>query len=138
MKNIILLFTSFLCLSSCGGSSESTKPVTPTPPPVVTTPPPLTGYFQDVSGLHYNTSSGLTGVTEEDGAFQYNDNDTVQFFHNKLRFGELNAKKDISIFSFKNPALVAQALYVLDLDQSPASRSDLDQSPNFSHMARIA
>ena len=119
MKNIILLFTSFLCLSSCGGGSESTKSVTPTPPPVVTTPPPLTGYFQDVSGLHYNTSSGLTGVTEEDGAFQYNDNDTVQFFHNKLRFGELNAKKDISIFSFKNPALVAQALYVLDLDQSP-------------------
>ncbi len=55
----------------CGGGGDSSTPSATT----------KTGYFIDarVEGVSYTTSSGLSGITDPQGAFQYRDGDTVTF-----------------------------------------------------------
>lgn len=58
-----------MTVAGCGGGSDSTAAT-------------LTGIFSDdpVQGLTYVTSSGLEGVTDADGKFQYRAGDTVTFY----------------------------------------------------------
>jgi len=66
----IALFASVLTVG-CGGGGDSSTPSAAT----------KTGYFIDarVEGLSYSTSSGLSGTTDAQGAFQYREGDTVTF-----------------------------------------------------------
>jgi len=55
-----------------------------------------TGYFIDsqVIGVEYNTTSGLSGLTDGAGRFSYNDGDTVTFSLGKLILGECQPATD--------------------------------------------
>lgn len=66
---------------ACGGDGDSgsSQAPPPSPPPAAT---PLTGVFLDspVQGLGYSTTpSGLSGITNANGQFNYNQGDTVTF-----------------------------------------------------------
>lgn len=63
---------------ACGSDGSSSGSSTQTPPAET----PLTGVFLDspVQGLGYSTTpSGLSGITNADGQFSYNQGDTVAF-----------------------------------------------------------
>jgi len=55
-----------------------------------------TGYFIDsaVEGLEYVTTSGIEGVTDEFGKFNYEEGDKVKFHLGKLSFGECAPTED--------------------------------------------
>ena len=77
---ILTLITFFL--SACGGGGSN--------PPDDHGDSTNTGYFVDsaVSGLSYVTSSGITGVTDATGAFEYAPGDTVTFSIGDVVIGE--------------------------------------------------
>ncbi len=82
MKKIITLGAVSLVASAvligCGSSSSDT------------TTDIETGYFIDapVAGLSYKSTSGLSGVTDSAGKFQYKKGEKVRFSLGKLDFGE--------------------------------------------------
>lgn len=49
-----------------------------------------------ITGVSYTTSSGVTGVTDADGSFRYNVNDTVTFTLGTLQLGSVTATGVIS------------------------------------------
>ena len=111
---------------------ETPEPETPEPPP----PTILTGVFENVTGIGYRTSSGLTGVTTEVGEFSYEEGDTITFYHESLTLGQLSARPTISSFEFSNPLLVNHFLATLDSDGNPTngitvSSQDLQSSQYF-------
>lgn len=116
-----LLFTFLFVLSGCGGSSTE-EPVSVTPPVVVepTTPEPepepepLTGIVLDaeVDGLMYQTSSGLSGVTNAEGHFRYHAADTVSFSLAGIDFPEFNAGAVITPLDLVNTTLFNDAALV--------------------------
>lgn len=71
-----LIACATLFLSACSGGGDGGPP--PSPPAAT----PLSGTFIDspVQGLGYSTSpSGLSGITDANGQFNYNQGDTVTF-----------------------------------------------------------
>jgi len=77
----ILMLAFVLTLAACGGGGGGGDPVGSSN---------NTGYFVDsaVSGLSYVTSSGITGVTDATGAFEYATGDTVTFSIGDVVIGE--------------------------------------------------
>ena len=74
------LITSMMLVGCGGASSDSNTDETSTT---------NTGYLIDseVIGAEYHTSSGLSGITDEYGRFNYNTGDTVTFSLGKLTLG---------------------------------------------------
>ena len=106
-----------LILSGCGGgggiSNATNKSV---------------GVFVDsnVSGLSYTTSSGLSGVTDENGGYRYNEGDTVTFSIGGITIGSCRATPYVtpmSIFPGNMEAAInlAQFLQTLDSDGDPSN-----------------
>jgi hypothetical protein len=128
-----LLSASTVLLTACGGGGGgTTTPPAAEPPPVVVPPPVITGsqtgILTDaaVQGVSYRTSSGVTGVTAADGAYNYNPGDTVQFTLGGLSLGNVSATGIISPIQLSggdsnklNNLLVM--LQSLDTDGNPAN-----------------
>ncbi len=101
MKNIFKISTlsiiTILALSSCGGGSSTSSNDSTTPMVADTGSNVKQGYFVDsgVEGLDYNaTPSGKTGVTDENGSFDYVDGDIVRFSVGNLELGEAEPAED--------------------------------------------
>lgn len=86
------------------------------------------GVFKNVSGINYITSSGIEGILDENGTFEYKLNDTIEFFVDDIVFGTLTAQKEITMFSFQNSTLIVQILYTLDSDSNPYNGIQVDTS----------
>ncbi len=121
MKTFLKLGTLSLVASAfligCGGSSSSSDVDT------------LTGYFVDapVAGLSYKCDSGLEGVTDKQGRFQYKKGDRVHFSIGKLSFGDARPADDglVTPKELTNDetkvALMLQTLQALDSDNDPSN-----------------
>ena len=102
-------------LNACGGSSSnSTASDVKNPTPIQNNT--KVGYFSSVKGLQYKTTSGITGIIDDDG-FEYKEGDRITFSIDKLILGTVPAKAEITILDFNNSDRVAQALYGLDEDK---------------------
>jgi uncharacterized protein len=116
-------------LSGCGGGGASPSSGTG----------PLTGVFLDsaVKGLYYETSSGLSGTTNEAGEYRYNTGDSVTFYaggKSGIQLGgangaamltplELTPGADLDHPTVTNMLLLLQNL---DRDGDPENGIDLD------------
>lgn len=103
-----------------------------------------TGYFIDspVTGIYYQTSSGLTGTTQK-GAFQYNAGDVVRFFlgndEHSFLLTTVSSQEVItpSLASSQPSRSLNLTRLLLSLDSTPQDRaeilllSDLLSNPDF-------
>jgi hypothetical protein len=84
MRTVIYAFA-LMALAACssGDGGGGTTPVA--------SAPPLTGTFVDapVVGLPYATSSGLSGVTDNQGRFSYRAGDTIRFSYGQTTIGPI-------------------------------------------------
>ncbi|NEW59782.1 DUF2202 domain-containing protein [Sulfurovum sp. bin170] len=87
------------------------------------------GYFIDapVEGLSYKTPSGLAGVTDSSGSFQYRQGEEVNFSIGKLNFGEaeptaegLISPRELSD-SEEVVLLMLRTLQAMDVDNTPSN-----------------
>jgi|GEM_PF-3337728 len=98
-KKIVTLpltaLVSALVLTGCGAEVSETMATTPTQS-TTTSSTASTGSFIDnaVEGLEYQTSSGLTGITNEHGQFQYQTGDEVEFRIGQLTLGSTEVSED--------------------------------------------
>ena len=104
MKKLALSLAIAAALAACGGSGDSSTSNTTTPPadtstpPVANNPTPVagteTGILSDaqVAGVTYVTSSGVAGVTDAEGKYNFNPGDTVKFTIGAAVLGEVPAK----------------------------------------------
>ena len=119
MKNFLTLGAISLVASAfligCGSSSDTTDIET--------------GYFIDapVEGLSYKSTSGLSGVTDSAGKFQYRKGEKVQFSLGRLGFGEAEPTVE-GLISPKELAenqelviLMLRTLQALDVDNDPSN-----------------
>ena len=83
----ILTISAMSLIVSCGGGGGSNS-----------TTSTLQGQFVDapVTGLEYSTSSGISGVTDENGYFSYKKGDTVTFKVGKIVLGDTKADKVVT------------------------------------------
>lgn len=136
----ILLLIALFSLSGCnflgGAGSSSTTVVADdtgddtggdTPGDVAVTGSD-TGVFIDaeVAGLSYVTSSGVTGVTDSQGRYNYNPGDTVTFTIGGITLGTCSASEYVTprtIFANNNAAALrlAQFLQSVDSDGDPSN-----------------
>jgi len=130
MKQIILgsITLTTLLLSGCGGGSSNDGGVT-------TAPSTVTGTFIDsaVSGLSYNCSSGLSGITNSKGEFSCKNGDTVSFSINGFALGSATAGTTVtpkSLFPSDAAAVtnIAQLLQTLDSDGDVSNGITLDSN----------
>jgi len=106
----------------CGSDSDSSTSTTSTTDAEV-------GYFIDsaVGGLDYNCTSGLSGVTDIYGRFQYQEGDKVTFSVGKLELGEATPDADGLVtpenLSDDNDTviLILRVLQSLDIDDDPTN-----------------
>ncbi len=87
-------------LTACGGSSNDSSANEKNTPPTNggSTPPnsqTKTGVFTDgkISGVDYTTSSGLKGITNQQGEFSFNEGDSVTFSIAKVQLGAATQAK---------------------------------------------
>ncbi len=124
ISKIIVLATA-LSLSACGGGGGSTDTGSNNGGSTE-----LTGTFIDsaVSGMRYETSSGLKGTTDTNGAYQYKTGDTVMFYIGDLLIGSATATGVLTPISLVPNALdesntlvinIARFLQSLDMDSNP-------------------
>ena len=98
-KKIITLpltaLVSALVLIGCGAEVSENMATTPTES-TTTSSTASTGTFIDnaVEGLEYQTSSGLTGMTNEHGQFKYQTGDKVEFRIGQLILGSTEVAED--------------------------------------------
>ncbi|RBW66163.1 chromosome partitioning protein ParA [Vibrionales bacterium C3R12] len=93
---------------------------------------PSTGYFIDapVSGLYYQTSSGLSGVTNK-GKYQYNPNDVVSFFlgsdESSYLLTTLSSQKIItpSLATTQPSRSINITRLLLSLDSTPLNQEEI-------------
>ncbi|WP_341501292.1 hypothetical protein [Gallaecimonas sp. GXIMD4217] len=127
MKKSLLATLVALNLAACGGSSDSTPDNTTTPPP----PPPaetaLTGFFVDspVAGIDYSTETH-SGVTSPEGAYDYEEGETVTFSIGDLIFPAVAASgmvtpADIAAGDETTQTNILQILQSLDADGDPSN-----------------
>ena len=121
---VSLIIAFGLGFSGCGGS-DSTDDNT------------ITGQFIDgvVEGADYTCSSGTNGVTNSNGEFTCNEDDTVTFSVAGIELGSVKAKSKITPYDLKpnnNEAAInmAQLLQTLDDDGDPSNGIKLDSTTN--------
>ncbi|MGV6832485.1 MAG: hypothetical protein ACWA5P_13095, partial [bacterium] len=83
------------------------------------------GKFDGVKGVLYKTSSGLSGVTGDDGNYKYHDGDDVTFYVGEVNLGTVKGSGNIDSFSFNKPLLVSQILHSFDKDADFTNGFDL-------------
>lgn len=120
------------CGGSSGGSSSSNTPVEPVSPP-----PTFTGQFVDspVQGLNYQTVS-QSGMTNENGEFIYQNNETISFSIGGIAFPEIAAQSLITpmtVFSTEDIEAVEvvnmiRLLQSLDVDGQPDNGIEISQT----------
>jgi len=119
-------------LSGCDGGGGSSNPSTQ--PNIDNNPSTtITGQFIDsaVIGLNYSCSSGTTGITNTNGEFTCNENDTVTFSINGYVIGSATAQAIISPKTLQPNddtvmTNIAQLLQTLDSDSNPDNGITLD------------
>lgn len=133
-----LCLAAALALTACGGGGDDA------PTAVAGT---QTGVFVDsaVSGLSYETSSGVKGTTDDKGQFKYNPGDTVTFKIGSVTLGTGKATgtvtpADISeggedSNKFTNLLVLLQSL---DTDGDPANGITLPANLDGSKIAKVA
>ena len=134
-KSITVGIITSALLVGCGSDSSSStndsniKANTGTNSEVATTDT-LTGYFIDaeVSGVAYETSSGLTGTTDAFGRFEYKSGDKVELRIGKLVLGEaeptdngLVTPETLSNGDEELKILLLRTLQSLDRDGDPSN-----------------
>ena len=94
MVRALVLGIFVLVLSACGKGDGQAR-IEPTEPPP---PPRLVGQLVDslVEGVDYQTSSGITGITNIDGEFEYQQFDTVTFTIGGITLGSAPAARYLS------------------------------------------
>ncbi|TCK04581.1 hypothetical protein [Phorcysia thermohydrogeniphila] len=124
MRKKLFLATAVLVslgLASCGGGGSSSVSTT------------LTGQFVDseVANVEYETSSGITGRTDENGYFKYRPGDTVVFKVGKVVIGETKGQDLVTLVDLlsddttdpaelqKKMELISAFLISLDEDGNP-------------------
>ena len=110
----LTLIASVCGLVACGGSSNETV---------------LQGRFIDaaVEGLEYTTSTGMSGVTDSNGTFNYTPGSTVTFSMGGIKFPAVEASSVVTpldlakVSSPEDPAAlaIAQMLQSVDSDDNP-------------------
>lgn len=120
MQKILISGFLSLLLTACGGGGSSSSLSTST---FVDSP---------VQGLYYVTSSGVTGVTDAAGTFEFNEGDTVTFKiggSDGLDIGSSTPKADTPIFVTEMPAgpQIAQILQSFDTGGNLGSKIDLSK-----------
>ncbi|WP_299137962.1 hypothetical protein [uncultured Vibrio sp.] len=126
MKKVTLLAAAVaLGLAGCGSDSSNSGVTTPTEPSITT------NKFIDaaVEGIYYNTSSGLSGVTNSEGEFTAKTSDTVTFFiggENGLKVGAASNRDVLTPFEAAGKYARALNLAILlqSLDNQFGSTSD--------------
>ncbi|MDP0561542.1 MAG: tandem-95 repeat protein [Candidatus Endonucleobacter sp. (ex Gigantidas childressi)] len=63
---------------------------------VTTTPNSGTLIDGVIEGIFYETSSGLTGMTDENGGFHFNDGDTITFSIGNIELGSITAEEALT------------------------------------------
>jgi hypothetical protein len=116
MKQLLAYLILLVFLTSCGGGSNTIENVGPV----------LSGELinSPAKGIYYETTSGLTGVTDVNGSFNYRTGDTVTFGldlgSTKITLGSItNPNSKTSVLSLNVPnggdsLAVAQILETLD------------------------
>ena len=116
MKRLLILVTMTWLLASCGGGSNKVENIAPV----------LSGVFinSPAKGILYETTSGLNGVTDVNGSFNYRTGDTVTFSldlgSTKITLGSIvNPNSTTSVLSLNvpsggDPLSIAQILQTLD------------------------
>jgi hypothetical protein len=141
MKRLLVFLTMTLLLTSCGGGGGNSVSIFETPT--------LTAYYVDapVKGLIYEASpSGLNGVTDEQGAFNFKQGDFVSFYIdpvNRIYIGKVRPENgQVVIPAIANTfdsevasPLVYLILYALDKAQLGTSFMDLSDLVLNSSMA---
>ena len=131
MRRLFVLVTMTLFLTSCGGGGTNSVSVFETPT--------LTAYYVDapVKGLIYEASpSGLNGVTDEQGAFNFKQGDFVSFYIdpvNRIYIGKVRPENgQIVILAIANTfdsevdsSLVYLILYAIDTAQLGSAFMDV-------------
>ena len=124
---IFFVYASVLILiAGCGGGDN------PPPPPST-----ITGKFVDspVVGLNFICSSGATGITDGNGQYTCNDDDSVTFSLGTYVIGSCTAAEIITpktLYPDNNTAVIniAQLLQTVDIDGDPSSTITIPE--NFS------
>lgn len=110
MKNstrILLLATSLVYLSACGGGGNSdTSTPQPTPAPQPTPPAVLTGSLGNtpIIGAKFETAT-QSGVTNEKGEYSYIAGETLRFSIGGIEIGSIAAANNISLSDFYDDPL---------------------------------
>ncbi len=119
-KRVIWVLSLALAIifSGCGGGSSSSNDE-----PGASS---LTGRFVGISGVKYETTSGLRGVTDSEGKFSYNEGDDVVFVADDIRLGAVQGEENITVFSFQKPELVSQVLQAMDSDANLSNGIQID------------
>lgn len=126
MKKVSILAAAIaVALTGCGSDSSNSGVTTPTEPSTTT------NKFIDaaVEGIYYNTSSGLSGVTNSEGEFTAKTSDTVTFFiggENGLKVGAASNRDVLTPFEAAGKYARALNLAILlqSLDNQFGSTSD--------------
>jgi len=122
---LIALFITGLTLIGCGEVASFEPGVK------------VSGRFVDapVEGLHYECSSGLSGVTDVDGTFTCQENDDVTFKIGTLAIGSCSVEDVVTplhlhkgIENEQKAYNVAQLLHSLDNDSDPSNDIKLDSN----------
>lgn len=137
-KLLLAILTASLTagMTACGGGSSSSssndttnaeeQPTAPDDTGTTISIGTETGRFVDsaVSGIEYETSAGYKGITNSNGEFNYNDDETVSFKLGTLNFGSVSAKGlvtpvDLAANDPAKTANIARVLQTLDDDGIP-------------------
>jgi cyanophycinase len=111
-------------ITACGGGGGSSAA------------PSQTGQLlEPVSGLDYETSSGLKGTTNRQGQFSYRAGDRISFSAGKLSLGEITATSVITMAGLANASAddakvlnLIQLLQTLDEDKNSANGISLSEA----------
>lgn len=128
-----------LALTACGSSDDDTPAAEPAPEPTTppSTPAPEMGVFIDsaVIGIGYRTET-LSGVTDEDGQYEYVEGETVTFFIGDLEFAPVDATGVVTPLDIaqtddlEDAAVInmARLLQTLDADGNPDNGITITQT----------
>jgi len=115
-KKLLLLIVSIFLLVGCGSSGGESDDTVNTNDKET-----KVGVFLDsaVEGVKYKTSSGIEGFTNDNGEYDYQIGDTVEFFIGDISLGNKVATEKITVFDLKDSSKLAQFLQTFDEDSIP-------------------
>lgn len=125
-KKIVFILLSLLCLIMFGCDSATNPTNSNSPINNGGNTGTEKGYFVDapVSGLAYKTSSGITGVTDEKGAYNYNPGDTITFL-----LGEAQLGNEVSAAAVVTPCTLTGATSISE--ETPEAKEALNMAKIF-------